>query len=238
MKAIMYLIVMAGLLALTSCLKNNTASPTNSSILPTAEGDYWVYKVTDYQNNTIDTVTVSVVGSMKDPLHPENFIILQRKWPDKMDSIYISISSDTVTFYERSFSSPPPQFGYSMTNFIIYPLSMEQNFTIPFQDDDIYGSGYYDSVKMISSQSVEVNLNNAIHGFTAFQEEKSFLLPRMPPMPEFLIFTDNFVPGIGIIKETKIFRVGYANVQGTTSEIMDTWELLNCHINNPPSSSQ
>lgn len=234
MKTLLYMAAMVSLFTLPGCLKSDPATPANTIQYPSMRGDYWVYKVTNYQKNTVDTVTVSVVGSTKDPLQSGNFMILQLKWTDKIDSQYVSIVNDTLAFYSRSFIVPENQFGYKMNNFIVYPLPMGKGYSSVLfpKPNGFYSS---DSIKMISSQNVDVNLNKAAQGFTAFQEEKTFLLATMTPMPQFSIFIDDFVPGIGIIKETIIRQVGYLNVKGSVSGIGETWELLNCHLDNPPS---
>jgi hypothetical protein len=225
MKTLLYLAAMAGLFTLPSCQTNSIAVPAGALQYPSAEGDFWVYKVTNYQKNTIDTVTVSVVGSIRDPLGPGSFTILQLKWPDKIDSQYVSIASDTLTFYKR-LSGYSPQVEYAMTNLIVYPLATGKNYVLPRQNS-AYTS---DTVRMISSRSVDVNLNQGLRSFTAFREEKVFTLDRMTPMGQFIIFTDEFVPGIGIIKGTITRRIG------ASPAAVAAWQLLNANVSNRPSA--
>ncbi|TAN00480.1 MAG: hypothetical protein EPN39_04245 [Chitinophagaceae bacterium] len=235
MKTFLYMAALTGLFILPSCLKNNTATPADVIKFPTTQGDYWVYKVTDYQKNTVDTVTVSVVGSIKDPLQAGYLTILQRKWPNEIDSQYVSIVNDTLAFYFRSFIEPEDQLDYKLYNFIVYPLPVGKSYSsVLLPAPNISYSS--DSVRMISSQSVDIHLNNSLQGFTAFSEEKTFLLTTWGPMPEYLIFTDDFIPGIGIINETLTFRAGYPNVTGTMSKVLDTWQLLYSNLNDPPPS--
>lgn len=228
MKTFLYMAALTGLFILPSCLKNNTATPANAIKFPTAQGDYWVYKVTNYQNNTVDTVTVSVVGSIKDPLQQGNLTILQLKWPDKIDSQYVSIVNDTLAFYTGAYIESEDQIGYFVHNFIVYPFPSGKSYTSVLMPTANVVD-FSDTVRMISSQSVDINLNKVPQNFTAFHEEKIILIPNSTPVDWVSIITDDFVPGIGIIKETIIRGM-------VTSALIETWELLNCHIDDPPSS--
>lgn len=225
MKTLLYVAAMTGLFTLPSCLKNDPAVPADTINYPSTQGDYWVYKVTNYQKNTVDTVTVSVVGSLKDPLQPGDFTILQLKWPDKVDSQFVSIVNDTLSFYTRTFLVPENQNAYILNNLIVYPLSIGESYTPSSRPYN-----FPNTIRMISSQSANINLNKTMHGFTAFREEKTFLLNTMTQMIQTLTFTDDFIPGIGIIRETITQRYG------ATSEKIEAWELLYSNLNNTPSS--
>lgn len=229
MKTLLYMAAFTGLFTLPGCLKIDPAGPADTIKYPTTQGDYWVYKVTNYQKNTVDTVTVTVGGSIKASIAPGNLTVLQLKWPDKIDSQYVSIVDDTLAFYYKHdyipFGYSQPSYNFLMTNMIIYPLPIGESYN-PVQSRYSYDIPV--TVRMISSQGADIDLNKAIQTFTAFREEKTFLLPNATQISQYLIFTDDFVPGIGIIRETIRRRM-------TASGIVETWELLNCHLNNLPS---
>jgi len=218
MKTILYFATVTSLLSL-SCTKNNV-HPSDSSLtdsFPNKVGDQWVYKVTDSLKNITDTVTVTITGTLSDPISGRTFTVWQYQWPDKTDTQYVSIIADTIRFYYQ-LNNPV------IANVYIFPLIVNNTYS----SNSYFSFGLLDNLKVLSSFTSTITLGSVIQQVPTFQVEKMFLTPYASPIRRFYVITDNFAPDIGIIKQTLNNLVGEVGKEMTTN--IETWELVYWHL--------
>lgn len=221
MKTLLYVAALLGLFTLPQCTKNDPLVPADSSAgsnFPTQVGDYWVYKVTNYQQNTVDTVKVSVAGTIKNPKGPDTLAILQFKGSKTADTQYVSVIGDTVRFYYQIG-------GQAIANAFIFPLVLNKSYSL-----NSYAS-FADLINysILSSFNSEIKQDSNTKKVIVYKVEKRFLTPYANPIREFYVIIDDFAPAFGIIKETREYLVGPAGKEKTY--VTETWELLSLHLN-------
>jgi hypothetical protein len=120
---------------LNSSCKKSSELPTQpaSADFPNTVGDYWSYAFYDSLSNKSDILTISIVGQTLD----KSISIWQFKYSDRIDTQYVSISGDTVTFSPQ-ISSPWSSYNTK----IIFPLIVGNGWRTYFDTTFISSTNY------------------------------------------------------------------------------------------------
>lgn len=219
MKTILYCCGLVSLFIFPQCTKDNTLSPSDPmtvNTFPNTVGDSWIYKVINYQKNTVDTVKVSILGKVKNNFGRDTFTLWQYQWPDKIDSQFVSVINDTVRFYDYQYYNSP-HYNQGLLNVYIFPLTA--NDSLNFNTNNTFFR--LREVTMFTSFDISVPQNDSVMiQKSAFHVQKKFLMDVWGQPPAYFIIDDDFVPGIGMVKEEQQYLLG----AGSTK--VETWILL------------
>ena len=93
-------------LIFAACEKSSVTNPpigTDVTTFPNKVGDKWVYQVQDSVNNSVDTLTVEIVGTTTG--NGKNLSIWVLRSNASTDSEFVNINNNTVSFYTDSYAN-------------------------------------------------------------------------------------------------------------------------------------
>jgi hypothetical protein len=199
MKGNILFFVFIVLLILNVSCKNSATSTTTAipADFPNNIGNKWVYSFYDSLSNKSDYLTITIVGQTAD----KSAAIWQFKYPDRIDTQYVSASHDTIQFNPYISSS-----WFSYNNKIPFPLQVGNGWRGNYANDSTY-------VAEINSITVPAgtftNAYKIVEGWGGFNDYG-------------LIITW-FVPKVGIVSRYhKGWSFGMAN---------ETFTLVSYNIN-------
>src|ERR1035437_4544851 len=131
MKGNFLFIVSIMLLFLNPSCNNSSTLTTEpfSPDFPNNIGNKWVYSFYDSLSNKSDYLTITIVGQTAD----KSAAIWQFKYPDRIDTQYVTVSGDTVRFSPYISSS-----WSSYNNKIPFPLKVGNNWKGDYGNDTNY----------------------------------------------------------------------------------------------------
>ena len=116
-------------LILSACENSTENKPpeVNTGSFPNKVGDEWVYAVHDSLNGSVDTLTVSIVGTTMG--NGKDLTIWVRNSHNYNDTLYVYVDNNTVYYYE----DPYPNI---VDHKIVFPLEAGKTWTNPDQVSD------------------------------------------------------------------------------------------------------
>jgi len=116
-------------LLLSACENSTDNNPpeANAASFPNKVGDQWIYAVHDSLTGSVDTLTVSIVGTTTG--NGKDLTIWTRKSNTYNDTIYINVDKSTVNYYEDSYPNV-------VDHKIVFPLVVGKTWTNPDQVTD------------------------------------------------------------------------------------------------------
>jgi len=197
---------------------NNLDQKSIDSIndFPNTIGNYWVYKVTNYQDNFIDTVQVKIIGRILNPNGTDSLTLWQYTWPNKIDTEYVSIIMDTVKFFHQTTNR-------TLANIFIFPFVINEDYSNNQPSPaDLY------KYEVISNNDNLVSFNGILQKISTFQIQKMFYVDSWSPVRQFQVIVDDFSPGLGIIEEAIEYQIGSVGNEKIT--VSENWQLLTGNI--------
>ncbi len=116
-------------LLLSACKNSTETNPpeVNTASFPNKVGDEWVYSVHDSLSGSVDTLTVSIVGTTTS--NGKDLTIWVRTSHTYNDTIYVNVDKSTVNFYQDAYPNV-------VDHKIVFPLEVGKTWTNPDQVSD------------------------------------------------------------------------------------------------------
>ncbi len=116
-------------LLLSACKNSTENNPpeVNTGSFPNKVGDEWVYAVHDSLSGSVDTLTVSIVGTTTG--NGKDLTIWVRNSHTYNDTLYVNVDKSTVYYYEDAYSNV-------VDHTIVFPLEVGKTWTNPDEDSD------------------------------------------------------------------------------------------------------
>ncbi len=178
-------------LLLSACENSMENNPpeANATSFPNKVGDQWVYAVQDSLTGSVDTLTVSIVGTTTG--NGKDLTVWVRKSNTYNDTIYVNVEKSTVNYYEDSFPNV-------VDHKIVFPLEVGKTWNNPDQ--------VYDSSIVKNNEAVSVPADNFSNAFRIERNWGSFNV--------YGYSITWFVENVGIVKMYRRIQ-GFDNIKET-----------------------